>query len=858
MKSAGIAVLIALLTTGLLWPVEEAYDGAGLQWVFLWCLSGAGWLLHSLLTESSDSGTDTIPRNRLSERPDLLSGINAADFGILLLVGGQWISTAFVFSIPGDRRAALNLSFEWLALLIGWFLLRVLLQSERNRAKWTAALISAGVGIGAFGIWQHHVTHSEQISWYQSRRTELDQLQQLSDPSSLLRNRKITTEFLQNEIPLEGPSRILWEQRLLDSSEPTGPFALANTLSGLLLSSLLLLNGSVITRLEDRLRISRAGMLLTAVTFSILAYCLILTKCRTAWAGLGAGMVWLIVSRRRGLTDPVVRRFLFFGVLLTAVAAGVAMYLGALDREVVLEAVRSLNFRKYYWAGTIEYLKDHTLLGAGPGNFRHAYLGYKFPEASEEIRDPHNMILEAWTSGGVAGLCGILIILGAFLLSIRRTLFSKKIPPAGQSAPGLPAGASTTAFPHGADAISSSAARSEHRRGRQPARVPAAVRGIQSPFSRFVSSDSSHSVLWPLIAGFLLHRSWAWVNGADFFTEDPDRLMIPVLAGLTAWCIPVLGAAGAADCRTMQAAAIGLGVHLLGAGGFQMPGIMLILLSCICATVTACPVRPDAAVVPHESETRETGNRPQISHWFGISYQRMRPWTRIAAAAFCLLGSAGTVFLGVWPVVSGKRLVAASNYAQQTGSLREASSLLRAACSADFLAVNPRQRLAELETYRLIEAGRESVSPGSSSDGRQPGSDSLSGADLGTRFQNQALVALEACDRYVAADLTSVGAIRCRADCQWEVYVRNLDSKILGRVISDQEKVVQMYPSSAVDWYKLARSASRTADPGSGRLALHAAGEAMRLEALNQKWGHRDRYLSAEQISDLKTIIEVN
>ena len=49
--------------------------------------------------------------------------------------------------------------------------------------------------------------------------------------------------------------------------------------------------------------------------------------------------------------------------------------------------------------------------GVGPGNFAGPYVKYKLPEASEEILDPHNLLLEVWTTGGfwaVAGLVGAL------------------------------------------------------------------------------------------------------------------------------------------------------------------------------------------------------------------------------------------------------------------------------------------------------------------------------------------------------------------------------------------------------------------------------------------------------------------
>ncbi len=45
-------------------------------------------------------------------------------------------------------------------------------------------------------------------------------------------------------------------------------------------------------------------------------------------------------------------------------------------------------------------IADHPWLGCGPGNFQDFYTQYKLPEASEEIADPHNFLLEIWATAG--------------------------------------------------------------------------------------------------------------------------------------------------------------------------------------------------------------------------------------------------------------------------------------------------------------------------------------------------------------------------------------------------------------------------------------------------------------------------
>ena len=93
--------------------------------------------------------------------------------------------------------------------------------------------------------------------------------------------------------------------------------------------------------------------------------------------------------------------------MLAIVAAfALAGLSGGFDWKVVSEAPKSLSYRLQYWRGTAGILREHPILGAGPGNFRQHYLKYKLPESSEEIADPHNMLLDIWSSGGLIALAG--------------------------------------------------------------------------------------------------------------------------------------------------------------------------------------------------------------------------------------------------------------------------------------------------------------------------------------------------------------------------------------------------------------------------------------------------------------------
>src|SRR5438874_6188910 len=59
-------------------------------------------------------------------------------------------------------------------------------------------------------------------------------------------------------------------------------------------------------------------------------------------------------------------------------------------------------------------IRDHPWLGVGPGNFGRLYPSYMLPRAFEQVKDPHNFLLEMWATGGLFALLALLITLGMF------------------------------------------------------------------------------------------------------------------------------------------------------------------------------------------------------------------------------------------------------------------------------------------------------------------------------------------------------------------------------------------------------------------------------------------------------------
>lgn len=434
---------------------------------------------------------------------------------MILLGLGFWLSTWHVFRVHGDRRAALNLSFEWTAIVAACCLAVRLIRKRSDLQLVVNLLVTLGIGLSAMGIVQHHVTYVHRAVWYQ---------QQVGHASF--------SELQRIGVPTDGPGRALFEGRLLDSTEPVGTFALANTLGGVLAVVLVLLAAAMIETFRSVDRRNILCWIVVATYSGVVGYCLLLTKSRTAWVGCALGVGVLFLQQRRSLS--VWLRLFVFGGTCIAVISSVGLVTGAIDKEVLLEAPKSLQYRLFYWVGATGVISESPVWGSGPGNFRQAYLAHKVAESSEEILDPHNLFFDAWCSGGLIGFVGI-CLLSVFLL---RNMFR----PSGGSG--------------GADATN--------------------VR---------VRRLTGRPVIVAILSATMVFLGWRWFSGGpfwdfvseDFFLSENLLLLIPTVA-----CVSVLlvDRFVYVPSTAIRAAASCLLVHLLGAGGLQISvlGTLLFVL----------------------------------------------------------------------------------------------------------------------------------------------------------------------------------------------------------------------------------------------------------------------------------------
>ncbi len=365
------------MTARFYWPGEDADAGTGLSWVLCVLLTAALAVAATWICGAT--------RVRWSW----------TDAAFLVLVALVGLST----EAAADRRPALNLAWEWGGLAILYLLLRNLPRTRAETNALTGALLATAVAVSAYGIYQVAVEYPALRAYY------------LAHPREVL---------IGQGIDPDSPSRTMFENRLLGSSEPMATFALANSLAGFLVGPTVL---ALAIFLSNALRRERPGSRLVPLVLAVppllmLLACLVLTKSRSAYLGLLVALAVMAWRERGGSPRGRSRWRLGAVVGLMALVVGIALAAGQLDREVVTESTKSLRYRWEYWEGTWKLLTGSSRTfwsGVGPGNFAGPYLRYKLPQSSEEIRDPHNMVLDVWATAGVFAALMLLVALGLAL-----------------------------------------------------------------------------------------------------------------------------------------------------------------------------------------------------------------------------------------------------------------------------------------------------------------------------------------------------------------------------------------------------------------------------------------------------------
>lgn len=365
-----LAGMVALFVARPLFPTEAANYGDGLPVVMLWIALAVLWLLAAV------------------GQPQWKVRSGWIDAGVCVLVA--WHTVAGIAAIfSGSPRPAANMTWEWIGMGLSFLLARQLIVTRREARAVMAVMASLAVALAGYGLYQYGVELPAMRAAYEA------------DPAAALRNAGLWVE-------LGSPQAKLFEDRL-QGTEPIATFALTNSLAGYLAPWLIVLLG-----------VAFAGgptarhMILAFLCAAPVAACLVLTKGRSAYAASAFGLLLLWWTARQGRTKRLGWRLPLLAGVLLATALGGAILTGGLDRKVATEAGKSLGYRVQYWQSTLRMIADRPLLGCGPGNYQFEYTQYKLPEASEEVADPHNFLLEIWSTAGTPAMLALVFALGAF------------------------------------------------------------------------------------------------------------------------------------------------------------------------------------------------------------------------------------------------------------------------------------------------------------------------------------------------------------------------------------------------------------------------------------------------------------
>jgi hypothetical protein len=636
-----------------------------------------------------------------------LHGLDAA-LGLLV----AWHTLAAVVALRETAtRATLNMLWQWIGLAAAYFLLRQLRFNAREVRALTAVMISLAVGIACLGLVQYFVLFPAQRAEY------------FADPDGALRSAGLY-------YPPGSRERFLFEQRL-NSTEPTGTFALANSLAGFLATWAVLLvaiawrgfrgsapNAATGRSPETTLSGQTAARRMLACLLLVvpLASCLLLTKSRSAYlAGLlGVGLAaWQGRSKtthareaqqaapaRRGIWAAV--GLLVIGLVVIGIPAA-AILSGALDVEVLSEAPRSLAFRWQYWKASAAMVAESPWLGCGPGQFSDHYTRFKLPEASEEIQDPHNLFWELAATAGIPAGVLLLAVLGIYLACVLRPAARRTDADRSSHTKNPDEDSATTGESRDADS-----ALDKSRLG-DTNRYPRAN----------LYPDASRYLLVGGLGGLLLTVLLRIIFGPVLSTS-PDGVALTIIALGSAVSIAVLLPwirQGQLPRGALTAAAIALIVNLLAAGGISYGGVALSLWLLIVLDYGSRPWLINGSRHRQDDGFRHgpnKGSHPRTTKASSSTSSEHKPATR-GTSASSHGGSPyhGGVMLAIGLVaavlciacVNGSlvpAVVSQAHFLSAQGSPRRVESQLLEAAQADPLADRPWHGLAQLRFERLM------------------------------------------------------------------------------------------------------------------------------------------------------------
>jgi hypothetical protein len=548
-RRIALGLTAALMTARAFWPSEPDLKegaGGGLVWVLVLLVVAGLGLAGSLV-----SGCIRFRRSW-------------TDLGVVALT----VLVAVSASHAVDRRSALNLAWEWIALGVAYLLVRNLPRTRDESSVLAGAMVATAFAVSAYALYQVKVELPLIQAEFQDHRLEL-----------------------LHKLNIEPGTRgeLLLKNRLMASTEPWSTFALANSLAGFIVGPLVLvLAVAVYNRVRPQAPGSRwKALAMAAPIILVLLVCLLLTKSRSAYIGLIAGAGLLAWRARRQVPARLLVRLGLEGLCVVTALVIIGFATRRLDRGVMTQSAKSLGYRWEYWQGawgvitggkrSVTGAWDASTFwwGVGPGNFGAPYLRHKLPRASEEILDPHNLALEVWATGGLWAFVSLLVALasGIWSLLARPRCSDYGVPP-GEVPPGG----------HGWRQLAQS--------------------GGRSPIAEDGQENASPRQLSWLIAS--AGAGWALVVILGRLNPFEGDLFFRWLILGASWLAAVLLGAPLWRRLPVPASALGAGfvamaINLCAAGGIGIPTVALGFWSMLALGLNLADDRPCARLYEHQS-----------------------------------------------------------------------------------------------------------------------------------------------------------------------------------------------------------------------------------------------------------------
>lgn len=319
-----------------------------------------------------------------------------------------------IFGRTGEPRLSTNAYWTFITPVLFYFLLRIFRRfcTKSLFLGLCALTFACAVAESAFSVYSYAVSNPRLREAY------------LANPEQTLQDANLSLAPNSRE-------RLLFEKRLLESSEPSGTYGLANTLAGFLAPVFIpgiagfLLMLSALKRENPNQNQYKVYVLISLVLYllSLLLVLgvIVLTKSRSGFLASAFGICLLAfyyLTHAAESKKKRIKRFVIIGscaLALTFLVLISSFALGFIDREVFTEAGKSLGYRMDYWRATYKMILDHPYLGVGPGEFQSVYPRYILPTASEFIADPHNFAFEISALFGLPAFVSFTVFIASVL-----------------------------------------------------------------------------------------------------------------------------------------------------------------------------------------------------------------------------------------------------------------------------------------------------------------------------------------------------------------------------------------------------------------------------------------------------------